>query len=503
MSITRWGLPLLAVVCFVRLWLMPLPSSFWVDEMATAFVVEHGAADPSLKVAPQVPQSIYYPVIRFCAPQPSEVVYRLPSILFMCLALMFVGLLAARLIHPDAWWFAIFACFAQGGINYEAANARPYAMGICVAAAGLYFLVRWLDTGRLWDAALFVIFAALLWRVHLIFWPLYLVFAGYALWRAMAPPHTLNPVISRPSGAGPCPAEIKVPLSQIAIAFAIVAFSLIPVAIRAVELNAQAQQHVVIEQPAWMNLVHSFRLPLIAAAAFGAWIWSIFAKQRGQIAIPAPAMALILGWWLWHPIALFAFSRITGNSVFVPRYLAISLPGAALAATLAAAWFLPARFWKPAALLMGLGALITSGNWTEIWPSHHNSDWRAAAQAVNRLALPPSTPIICPSPFVEARSPAWTPDYQMPGFLYAPLLVYPVRGNVVLFPFVTSPEAEDYATALARGALPAAGRFVIYGANGGAHFWTDWFEKRPELAGWSHRSLGDFKDVDAVLFERK
>ena len=90
----------------------------------------------------------------------------------------------------------------------------------------------------------------------------------------------------------------------------------------------------------------------------------------------------------------------------------------------------------------------------------------------------------------------------MPGFLYAPLLVYPVRGNAVLFPFVTSPEAQDYATALEQGALPAAGRFVVYGANGGVHFWRDWFAKRPELAGWRHRSLGDFKDVDAVLFER-
>src|SRR5208282_678109 len=94
----------------------------------------------------------------------SEIAYRAPSILFMALALMFVGLLASRLIHPDAWWFAIFACFALKGINYEAANARPYAMGMCVAAAGLYFLVRWFDFGRVWDALLFVILAAMLWR---------------------------------------------------------------------------------------------------------------------------------------------------------------------------------------------------------------------------------------------------------------------------------------------------------------------------------------------------
>ena len=90
----------------------------------------------------------------------------------------------------------------------------------------------------------------------------------------------------------------------------------------------------------------------------------------------------------------------------------------------------------------------------------------------------------------------------MPGLLYAPLLVYPVTGNVALFPFAVSPEAEDYANALLQGAIPSAGRFVIYGANGDVHFWRDWFEKKPELAGWSARSLGPFKDVDAVVFLR-
>lgn len=489
------GLPVLAAVCFVRLWLMPLGSSFWVDEMATVFVVEHGAGDPTLKVAPQVPQSIYYSVARAVVWERSEIAYRLPSILFMALALLFVGLLARRLIHPDTWWFAIFACFALKGINYEAANARPYAMGMCVAAAGLYFLVRWLDAGRLSDAALFVMFAALLWRVHLIFWPFYVVYAVYAVLR-------LREEAALEGGCGLSSGRDR-SWWQIAIAFAIFGVLLIPVLMRAIELNAQAGQHVVTEQPTWLNLEHSVRTLLVLAAGAGAWIWSRLAKERGWAAIPASTLGLILAWWLWHPVALFAFSRITGNSVFVPRYTALSLPGTAMAATFAAAWFLPSRFWKPAALILGACALLLFGKWTELWPPHHNSDWRGAARAVNELSLTPSTPVICPSPFVEARPPAWTPDYKMPGFLYAHLLVYPVRGNVVLFPFATSPEAEDYAAALAQGAIPSAGRFVIYGGNGQAHFWRDWFEKRPELAGWSHRSLGSFRDVDAVVFQRK
>lgn len=473
----RWGLLFAAAACIIRLWLMTLGSSFWVDEMATIFVVEHGAHDPSLNVAPQVPQSIYYAAVRATNPGRSEVAYRLPSIFFMAAALWFLALLAGRLIHPDAKWFTFFAALSLKGLNYEAANARPYAMGICIAAAGFYFLVRWLDQRRWVDAALFIVFAALLWRVHLIFWPFYVVFALCAL--------------ARRNG---------MEVWKIAAVFAAVGILLIPVAIDAWQLNTHAKEHVVIAKPTLAELTRSLHLTLVAAAAAGAWIWSRFARRSAGIA--ASAAIPILAWWLAQPAALFAYSWLTGNSVFVPRYLALSLPGTALAAALAASIFLPSRFWKPAAILMAAGALIFAGNWKNLWPEHHNSDWRGAANAVNALKLPPSVPVICPSPFIEARPPEWTPDYKMPGFLYSHLLVYPVRGNAVLFPFADSPEAEQYAAALTHGAIPAVGRFVIFGGNQVTHFWRDWFENRPELAGWSHRELGQFLDVHAVLFER-
>ena len=50
----------LLALCIARLWLMPLASSFWIDEMGTVFVVRMGAGHPSLAVAPQVPASLYF-----------------------------------------------------------------------------------------------------------------------------------------------------------------------------------------------------------------------------------------------------------------------------------------------------------------------------------------------------------------------------------------------------------------------------------------------------------
>ncbi len=164
---------------------MPLTSSFWVDEAETAFIVHHGVDHPSLAVIAPAVQSVYY-----WLPRASEAIFgfseaveRLPSLIALAIALFFIGLLAARLIHPQAAWFAVFACLTLRLFNYEAADARAYALGTCVAAASLWTLIRWLDSGKWLDGILFLAAGALLWRVHLVYWPFYFVYAIYFLAR--------------------------------------------------------------------------------------------------------------------------------------------------------------------------------------------------------------------------------------------------------------------------------------------------------------------------------
>src|SRR5579871_5637466 len=146
--LVRWLLPVLLALMIVRLWLAPLPSSFWLDETATVFVAQHGAHHTSLNaVAPQAWQSWYYAIIRAWGLlfRFSETATRVPSVLAMLLVLALVARISARLIHPDSAWFAAFACLALPGLDYQAANARPYALGMCLFAAAVLFLIRWLD----------------------------------------------------------------------------------------------------------------------------------------------------------------------------------------------------------------------------------------------------------------------------------------------------------------------------------------------------------------------
>lgn len=468
--------------CIARLWLVPLTSSFWVDEMVTVFVVRH-PGDPSFAPVPQVPASIYYWLPRFTQHLfgDSEVSWRVPSVLAMGLALFLIGRIAARLIHPRANWFAVFACLGLHGINYFAVDARPYGLGICAASLAVWLLIRWFDAPRRIDGLAFVVTASLLWRVQLIYWPFYLVFVLYAVVR-----------LTRK--------ETKAGWWQTAGLFGILAVSLVPVTMEALGVLHQASAHVISELPGFREFEHATRWSLVVICTAGTWLVArLFKWPEPQVAVwSGSAMVLMASWWLVQPLALFAFSRVTGDSVFISRYVSLALPGTALMATAAAAMFIPADRWSNVSIALGAGVLLVMGQWTTREMRHDNSDWRSAAREEVRLASSSDIPVICLSPFVEARPPIWRPDYPLPGFLYSQLDFYPLKGRFYLFPFgADARDGEDYARRLTDDTLSKTPRFVIYGAN---NFWRDWFAHNPELRGWRNR-VEMFGDVQLAVFD--
>jgi Dolichyl-phosphate-mannose-protein mannosyltransferase len=484
----RWN-ALLALplgLCIVRLWLLPLGESLWTDETATFFVVHYGAGHPSFAVAPQVPQSIYYwlPWIAEKLAGFSEAVYRLPSVVALAGALFCIARLAARLIHPKAAWFAVFLCLSMRGFDIQSNDARPYAMGTFVAAASVWFLVRWLDSGRWRDALLFAAFAALLWRVQLVYWHFYPVFVLYALFR----------LVRR---------ETPVRWRQAALAFALLGLALVPVALRALALFAHAREHVISPLPPVRLLFYAFEPGLFALCVGGAWLVARLLRwERISWPVSRSSLALTLAWWLCPPVIMFVFSWASRESLFVYRYYSLALPGAALAGTALAARFIPAPRWPAMSAALGAGVLLWVGGWSHLVPRYHGFDWRGAARTVNERVLDADTPVLCVSPYIEGRSPAWYPGYPLPAFLYSPLAVYPIRGRAYPFPFKSSPQAELYAVTLAGTTLGSSRRFLIYGSDLGVEVWRKWFERRLDRGAWADRTLGAFGKVELVEFDR-
>ena len=464
---------------------MTMPSSLWTDETATALVARF-PNHPSFAIASPYTQSIYYVLPRVMDRMFgfSEIGYRIPSVIAMAIALWFLARLVSRLISPDAGWFAVFACFAYSQINYFAIDAKPYALGMCIALAALLFEVRWLDSGRFRDAIPFLITSALLLRVHQVYWPFYLVLAFYALIR----------LILRDTTVG---------FPQLAAVFTLVVIALIPPVMDALRLYHEAAMHAFVSPPKFGDLKRllSPEWSLISVAGAIGWLIGKF-SGRVPDRLPSRSNAVLVGLlWLVTPVTIFVFSQWSNTSLFVPRYLSLHLPGAVLAATLAAGLYVPRSYWRPLSLAMGIGALLSVGQWNTAWPDHDPARWRDAAAYVNRISSGPEMPALCTSPFVEAVPPVWRPDYRLPGFLYAQLFAYPLRAKPFLLPFRQSQDVFDYAGIVAASVLAKQPRFVIYGGIGSVIEWSDWMRERPEFRGWQTETH-DFGEIRVEVFHR-
>jgi len=485
LRVLRWPYVLVLTLLVVRFWLMPLPSSLWLDATGTVFVAKHGSHDPSLLgAAPQAWTSWYYPFIHCWGNLfgYSEVSLRIPSVVAMLVLLAIVARLSIRLIHADSGWLAVFACFAFPGISYNADNVRPYAFGMCLFAGGLLFLVRWLDSVRWLDAALFLACAASVLYVHLMFWPSYPVLALYAVSR----------VWFRQTQAG---------WLRVLTVFTALGLALVPPLLQMLSLLPEAHAHVTWSMPTRLELLHSLALTRIVACAAGALLFRYLGERHLSRIVSAPAVVLVAGWWACQPVLLYCFSMLTGNSVFAPRYVQLGSAGAAVACVAAASLFLPADYWKLFSIAFGIATLLYLGQWSVLLPSH-DTDWRGAAAAANRAITTSDTPVLCPSPFVEARPPVWYPEYSLNGFLYAHMGYYPIKGKVYPFPFDSSVTAETFAAKLASSTLPTSNRFLIYGREDAVRYWRGWFSGRAEFAGWRQQQLGEFNEAEVVQFDK-
>jgi mannosyltransferase len=125
--------------------------SLWLDETVTYWIIEGGYAKIFARAAGPPGQSpIYYLVawLAQLADGNNVAILRLPSLIAMIAAAWLLYKLAERLFDAETAPLAtlVFVCSEQ--VAFEAADARPYALGLCLLTASCLMLVRWLDTGR-------------------------------------------------------------------------------------------------------------------------------------------------------------------------------------------------------------------------------------------------------------------------------------------------------------------------------------------------------------------
>ena len=479
-SRTKTFFAVLLAIAVMVLWILPIRSSFWLDETGTFWVVKDGLANLLARSADWSGQSpLYYLTAwtAFVAGGSAEWVLRLPSLAALMVATWFFYRLADRLFDAATARLAalFFVCFEP--VAFAASDARPYALGLAMVIGSAWMLVRWLDTGWMRHAAGYIVLSALAVYTHYFFAPVLAVLGLYAASRMLR--------------------ERRSCFWKLPVAWTAVAILLLPLVSQLHRFYQSRGAHSFAGTPSFANLFAAMAPPVptgaIAAGVFLAWLLS--PKKERQPRVRRASLLMAAAWALAPPLILFAVSVSSQAKVFVPRYYVCYAPGLCLVAGCVVRAVVDRRGQRVVATALVVFGTMGFGGWR-----HGNEDWRGAMRTIRSQDRDGNLPVLAASGFVEAADPQALDAPRSREVLFAPLAMYPPGGHLLRLPYSLNEESAKYLERFLPK-LQSERRFILVVPYQG---WTfePWLRGRLAPRGFQSESLGDFGSVGVFLFSR-
>ncbi len=478
----RWLLIVTAVV-IGALWLVPLSSSLWLDELGTWWVVKDGLGDAVHRALTFHGQSpLYYSIVWTARTVGgnSEVVLRLPSLIATAVSVVLLYRLARTLIGREAAWFSVLVFAATQSVAFEASEARPYALATLAVIASTYALVRWLDDGgRRWSLALVYALLAVT-----VVWMHYL----YAL---VLVPQALYAFIRRRRG------ETEVSVRRLVAVGVIVTAGIVPLAIQLASLWDRRSSLSIPGDASAVGFAMVLAPPILIVSVL---LGALLARMSDRVRIePAPARSstlVLLGSWLLFPVVtLYLVTALTPVDFLAPRYMASVGPAIALFGGWVIASLEPAATRRIIAVVLAIASVLAFGSTLK-----NGEDWRGAA-AFERAHADPGTIVLLHPALVESAQLDWFSDPEKRSYLLSVQSYYPMEGDVVPMPYMLDDRSRDYLEGLVTGRLAGVDRFLLVTRYPQVPF-RDWLDGRLRPEGYTSKVIGTFGVIQVTEFSR-
>jgi len=480
----------LAVVVSICLWVIPLRSSFWVDELITFWSAYKG-------VMPALSRSQFWPgqnmpysvlaafVIRVFGT--SEIALRLPSVLAAMLTAWLLFRLGEHFLDKEGGAIVAVVFVSLHPVAAEAAtNARPYAIGLLLVVASVLQLVRWLEERRLRNLIGFVFATAAIPYFHGLFVTVYFALFAYALytWRL----------------------DRRLRVRDLVIAAALIGILLSPLVANSIYRHRISSEWSFSTTPDASQLVSSFIPPILAGTLFiGVLAGCCACRMAGFTAarIPASANFLFVALFAIPVITLFIVARVSPLKVFVMRYYLPSFVGLALIVGSYIRVFAIPRMRMSIALFIALGSIPTylGLHWSSWIRSANGEDWRAAAESVRAANISPSTPVLIHVGLIETAKIRWGLDIDPDSPLLCPLSKYPVPGRIVLVPYGLNPESIAYLQEVGVQLLKTSPKFVLIDRDYNRNL-VNWMRGWSLAQGFQSSTIAESPGVSVFVFSR-
>lgn len=467
-------------------WVLPIRSSFWLDETGTYWIIKDGLANAFARAMHWSGQSPLYYVIAWLAhlaPGRTEVMLRLPSLIAMIAAAWLLHKLSVRLFDEETGRFAVLVFVCSEQVAFAAADARPYALALLLLIASAWMLVCWLDSGRLLYGAGYVFLAALTVYAHVL---LAIALAGHAIYSFY---RSRGVSAVRPTAA--------------LAAFLGAGLLCLPLAPQLLAMYRTRGSHAFAGGPNINEFLAAMAPPLLAApVALGlliGWLASARRSSKGDKSFPASRDGVILAasWALLPLTTLYLFSVFSRSDLFLPRYYVSAAPGLALLF----GWWMRAAGKIPARPLAAAG-LVICATLSFGSPQHGDADWAGAMAKVRALTARGDTPVLVASGFLEATDPDTLTAPGLQEVLFAPLALYPAGGRLIGLPIRLDDKSVPYLETVVQTDLQHRARFVLVCEWQQKVTYELWLRGRLAPLGFRSESQGNFGDVGVFLFRR-
>jgi hypothetical protein len=413
-----------------------LKKPLFLDEFGTFWVVSNGIHDVFTRALTVQGQSPFFYLCTWILVQlfgSSEIALRLISPLSVAATCFFIARLSIRLVHPKSAIYSVIFFFCLLLPHLDVWLSRPYALGLFFTSLSTFLLLRWLEKDCPTRLVLYALSAG------------FLLYTGFILFTI---------VIFHQLVIAACyilSAKQHVSLKAYLSHLALLALIVSPTFGQLKDLLGRGGQLVFLPQPGTQELARSiFGLELALALFFYFLARVLFRSSPAlkpydlckiKTSLSSDVSWLILIFWVaLPPIILFTTSHVLGSSVFISRYLSVTLPGLALLVVKICFNIQKRELGKLALLIIsGLLLFLT----TRLLPML-SEDWKSASIAISEDKRTASCTILLSSGFIESAQPALLQDPLFASFIGSPLLYYKIPHPFYLLPFPGLKDSESY-----------------------------------------------------------
>ena len=425
-TVPRTDLPLIAfagLAAVVLVWVAQMPSSLWLDELGTFWVIDGDLASTASRAWRFHGQTPLYYTMLWGVTQllgTSEVILRLPSLLSMLAVAFLLYRFAGRLFGQGAAIVALAMFVVYPNVGIYAADARPYALALLATLVATILLESWLRTLDLTHAAFFGLAAAAVVYVHYVFASIlvaYVLFFAWIMYRSEADQR-------RRLWIG----------GMIAAAVFLVAIA--PTYSQVANLLGRSDE-LVFSTVNLPTLVAIWAPPVAAIALVGTVMFIAGRGGRFRKVPSDPLILLGLG-FVTPPLVLFILGLMSDIDLWTSRYWFVAAPfGAILFGVIMAA-----GLRKNSSIKFVTLAVLLVGMLTNTSLEHSAEDWRSAMSAANAIT-DEDTPLLLFSNLIELGTPEFLIDPEKRSYVTSPLAYYSVEASVTPLPLTEYEDRED------------------------------------------------------------